>query len=89
MLVFRREFWHISAYWSSIEKMHPLSEPDQVRETFDFRNISPCGKFPDKSCPVLWCILVIFLEYTKKFSHAVDYELKFMKILFGVTFISF
>ena len=66
MLVFRRDFWHVSAYWSFIAKMHPLSEPEQVRETFDLKNISPFGKFPDKSCPALRCTLVIFQEYTER-----------------------
>ena len=30
-----------------------------MRETFDLKNISPGGKFPDESCPALRCILVL------------------------------
>ena len=30
-----------------------LRENEQVRETFDLKNISPGAKFPDESCPAL------------------------------------
>ena len=36
-----------------------LRENEQVRETFDLKNISPGGKFPDESCPALRYILVL------------------------------
>ena len=28
----------------------------KVRETFDLKNISPAGKFPDQTCPGLRCM---------------------------------
>ena len=36
-----------------------LRENEQVRETFDLKNISPGAKFPDESCPTLRYILVL------------------------------
>ena len=40
-----------------------LKKNEQVRETFDLKNISPGAKFPDGSCPALRYILVYWYIY--------------------------
>ena len=45
-----------------------LKKFEQVRETFDLKNISPGGKFPDESCPALRYILVVQRLYIQSLS---------------------
>ena len=46
-----------------------LKNIEKVRETFDLKNISPGGKFPDESCPALRFVLVLQRVYIEIVPH--------------------